>query len=84
MNRYSEVIEMSKYETKLCTVFDLDADPKSLKKNFYDVAIALGSWDGEEDAEDRRIFFYMDGLPLELGMIISEGFLVTYIEGEEE
>lgn len=75
---------MSKYETKLCTVYDLDADPKSLKKTSYDVEIALGSWDGEADAEDERIFFYMDGEPLERGMIISEGFLVTAIEGEEE
>jgi hypothetical protein len=75
---------MSKYETKLCTVYDLDADPKSLKKASYDVEIALGSWDGEADAEDERIFFYMDGEPLERGMIISEGFLVTAIEGEEE
>lgn len=75
---------MSKYETKLCTVYDLGADPESLKKTFYDVEIALGSWDGEEDEEDRRIFFFMDGLPLELGMIISEGFLVTYIEERNE
>ena len=72
---------MSKYRTKYCTVYDLDADPKSLKKYAYDVKISLDPWDGEEDAEDESIFFYMDdGEPLELGMIISDGFLVTHIE----
>lgn len=76
---------MSKYRTKHCTVYDLDADPKSLKKYAYVVKISLDPWDGQEDAEDESIFFYMDdGEPLELGMIISEGFLVTAIDGDEE
>ena len=70
---------MSKYKTKLCTVYDIH-DSNAMKCASYDVEIALGSWDEKEDAEDDRIFFYMDGEPLELGMIISESFLVTYIE----
>jgi hypothetical protein len=73
---------MSKYRTKSCTVYDLDADPKSLKKYAYVVKIALDSWDGKDDPEDENIFFYMDGEPLKLGMIISEGFLVTHIDEE--
>ena len=75
---------MSKYETKLCTVYDIHDNHDNLKCAWYDVTVALGSWDGEADAEDERIFFYMDGEPLKRGMIISEGFLVTAIEGEEE
>jgi hypothetical protein len=45
-----------------------------------DVVIALGSWDEEEDAEDESIFFYMDGKPLEVGTIVSDGFVITNIE----
>jgi hypothetical protein len=44
------------------------------------VKIALDSWDEEEDAEDQSIFFYMDGEPLEEGLIISDGFVITNIE----
>jgi hypothetical protein len=28
---------------------------------FENMTVALGSWDGEEDADDERIFFYLDG-----------------------
>jgi hypothetical protein len=73
-----------KYETKLCTVYDIHDHPDSLKSAWYYVTVALGSWDGVADSEDERIFFYMDGEPLEKGMIISESFLVTDIEGDEE
>jgi hypothetical protein len=73
-----------KYETKLCTVFDIFDNSDPNKRHFFDVEIALGSWDEQEDAEDERIFFYMDDKPLEIGMIISDGFLVTYIDGDEE
>jgi hypothetical protein len=82
MKHYSKGYEMSKYETKLCTVYDIH-NPNAKKYDWYDVEVALGSWDGKDDAEDERIFFYMDGEPLELGMIISESFLVTYIDGDE-
>lgn len=73
-----------KYETKLCTVFEMPTDQLAKKAHFFDVEIALGSWDEEEDAEDEGIFFYMDGQPLEIGMILTDGFVVTYIDGENE
>jgi hypothetical protein len=30
---------------------------------FQNMTVALGSWDGEEDADDERVFFYLDGKP---------------------
>lgn len=71
---------MIKYKTKNCTIFYLPHDPKAKKVDFYDVTIALDSWDESEDAEDEQIFFYMDGQPLEVGMILGDGFVVTNIE----
>lgn len=71
-----------KYETKCCTVFDIPSDPLSRKVHFYDVTIALNSWDENEDAEDEQIFFYMDGQPLEVGMILGDGFVVSHIDEE--
>lgn len=73
-----------KYETKYCTGFWLPNDPLARQVSFLGVEIALGSWDEEEDAEDEGIFYYMDGEPLEVGMIISDGFVIVDIEGEEE
>jgi len=75
---------MSKYETKNCTVYDILDDSDPLKRHSFYVTVALGSWDEDEDEEDEGIFFYMDGFPLEVGMIITDGFLVTHIDGEEE
>lgn len=74
----------NKYETKYCTVFETPSDPLARKVHFYDVKIALGSWDGEEDAEDEGIFYYMDGEPLEVGLIISDDFVITHIDEDEE
>lgn len=71
---------MVKYETKNCTIFYLPQDAKANKVDFYDVTIALGSWDENEDTEDEQIFFYMDGQPLEVGMILGDGFVITNIE----
>jgi hypothetical protein len=71
---------MPKYETKYCEGYWED-EPERL---LYPVKIALGEWDEVEDLEDQEIFYYMDGEPLKRGMIISESFLVTAIEGEEE
>ena len=73
---------MSKYETRICTVFSL-SDPRATKVDFFDVTIALGSWDEMEDAEDERIFYYMDGEPLEVGTIVSQDFVVVSIEGKD-
>jgi hypothetical protein len=75
---------MSKYETKNCTVFDIPDYPHARKAYFSDVKIALGSWDGVEDAEDEGIFYYMDGEPLEVGLIVGETFVITHIDEDEE
>jgi hypothetical protein len=75
---------MSKYTTKYCTGFWLPSDPLARKVDFCGVEIALGSWDEVEDTEDEGIFYYMDGEPLEVGMIISDGFVVVEIEEEAE
>jgi len=69
-----------KYETKLCTVLEMTSDPLAKKAHFFNVAIALGSWDEIEDAENEGIFYYMDGEPLEVGVILSDGFVVTHID----
>lgn len=69
----------NKYETKTCTVFSLPDNPLASKVDFFDVSIALGSWDETEDAEDERIFYYMDGEPLEVGAIVSDNFVVVRI-----
>ncbi len=45
-----------------------------------DYLVAMEEWDEVEDAEDEEIFFYMDGRPLKVGDVISEGFVVTEIE----
>jgi hypothetical protein len=47
---------------------------------FKDVLVAKGDWDGEEDEDDEQIFFYMDGMELHRGDIISDGFVVIEIE----
>lgn len=31
------------------------------KEPFFDMLVALGSWDEIEDSEDESIFFYLDG-----------------------
>jgi hypothetical protein len=74
---------MPKYETKYCEGFWLPDDPSASHVDFMHVTVALGSWDEVEDEEDREIFFYMDGEPLERGLIISDGFVITNIEGED-
>ena len=75
---------MNKYRVKNCSGFWLPDDPSANKVDFFDVRIALGSWDEEEDAEDEQIFFYMDGKPLERGMIFGDGFVITHIEENED
>jgi hypothetical protein len=46
----------------------------------FTVNVALGGWDGYNDADDEQIFYYMDGEPLIVGSTIAEGFVVTNIE----
>jgi hypothetical protein len=69
-----------KYETKYCTVFDIFDNSEPNKRHFYDVKIALGSWDGQDDAEDESIFYYMDNEPLEVGVIVGEDFVVAHVD----
>jgi hypothetical protein len=67
-----------KYETKDCAGYWKD-EPD----NIYPVNIALGDWDGIEDAEDQGIFFYMDGEPLKIGAIVADSFVITEIKEVE-
>ena len=69
-----------KYETMVCRGFWLPTDPTAKTVDFLDVLIAKDSWDEIEDADDERIFFYMDGAELQRGDIISDGFVITEIE----
>ena len=69
-----------KYQTYECTGFWLDEHQYKTKVNFMHVRVAKGEWDGEEDADDERIFYYMDGRELSVGDIISDGFVVIEIE----
>jgi hypothetical protein len=68
-----------KYQTYKCTGFWLPDDPSAKSVSFMDVYVAKGSWDEIEDADDERIFFYMDGVELNEGDIISDGFVITEI-----
>jgi hypothetical protein len=68
-----------KYDTYKCTGFWLPTDPTANTVGFMDVLVAKGSWDEIEDADDERIFFYMDGAELQRGDIISDGFVITEI-----
>jgi hypothetical protein len=72
-----------KYEYRNCRVFYPPESPTAKTVDFYDVKIALGSWDEIEDAEDESIFYYMDGEPLEVGMIVGEGFVIASIDEDE-
>jgi hypothetical protein len=71
-----------KYDVMKCRGFWLPDSPVERKVHFMDVLIAKGSWDEIEDADDERIFFYMDGVELQEGDIISDGFVVIEIDGE--
>jgi len=66
---------MLKYKTVECEGYWED-EPD----NIFSVTVALGEWDEVEDAEDEKIFFYMDGEPLKVGAIIADNFVVTEIE----
>jgi hypothetical protein len=66
-----------KYTTKQCEGY-WEEDPE----NIFSVQIALGEWDEVEDEDDREIFYYMDGEPLSVGKVISDGFVITEIDEE--
>lgn len=68
-----------KYQTWKCRGFYLPTDPTAKNVGFMNVLIAKGCWDEVEDADDERIFFYMDGYELQVGDIISDGFVIVEI-----
>ena len=68
-----------KYQTVTATGFWLPENEEQTKINFMDVLVAKGDWDGEEDADDERIFFYMDGKELKRGDIIADEFVVIEV-----
>ena len=64
-----------KYEARECEGYWTDDS-----ENIFGVKVALGEWDGVEDDEDQEIFYYMDGEPLKVGTVVSEGFYITRVE----
>jgi len=68
-----------KYDIYRCTGFWLDEHQHKTKVDFMDVLVAKGEWDEIHDADDECIFFYMDGVELNVGDIISDGFVITEI-----
>lgn len=68
-----------KYNTVSCAGY-WEGEPERI----FEVTIALDGWDGVEDADDERIFYYMDGEPLEVGTVLDDGFVITKIYGEDE
>jgi hypothetical protein len=66
-----------KYLVKTCSGYWND-DPS----HTFAVRISTDTWDGMEDAEDESIFYYTDGEPLAVGMIVCEDFVLTEVEGE--
>ena len=47
---------MAKYKKVLAVGYWTDT-----KEPFYGMVLALGEWDGVEDAEDEGVFYYLDG-----------------------
>ena len=47
---------LRKYQTKFANGYWKDNG-----EQFFNMCVALGEWDGIEDAEDEYIFFYLDG-----------------------
>jgi len=49
----------------------------------FTVLFSDDSWDGVEDAEDERIFYYTDGEPVNVGDVVADGFVITNVNKEE-
>lgn len=47
-----------KYQTVQANGYWIDGN-----EPFTGMTVALGEWDGIEDAEDESIFYYLDGAP---------------------
>ena len=61
-----------KYKTILASGYWLDT-----QEPFNGKMVALGSFDGIEDAEDEHIFYYLDGAE-PIGE--HDGFVITFYE----
>ena len=75
--------EQMKYRVKQCRGFWVsDLKRGDGKVDIKSVVVSSDSWDGEEDADDLRIFFYTDGAPIEEGVVldIDDGFVLTSVE----
>ena len=48
---------------------------------FSGMVVALGEWDGVEDAEDERIFYYLDG---EEPIGAHDDFFITKVVYEQQ
>ena len=68
-----------KYQTWKCRVFEIPTDPRAASVNIFDVLIAKNSWDEIEDADDEKIFYYADNQELQVGDIVSDGFVLIEI-----
>jgi hypothetical protein len=68
-----------KYQTWKCRGFYLPTDPTAKTVGFMDVLIAKGCWDEIEDSDDERIFYYADNQELQVGDIVSDGFVLIEI-----
>jgi hypothetical protein len=68
-----------KYQTMKCRGFYLPTDPTISAVGFMNVLIAKGSWDEIEDSDDEKIFYYADNQELQVGDIVSDGFVLIEI-----
>jgi hypothetical protein len=68
-----------KYQTWKCRGFYLPTDPTAKTVGFMDVLIAKGCWDEIEDSDDEKIFYYADNQELQVGDIVSDGFVLIEI-----
>jgi hypothetical protein len=71
-----------KYTILECKGFMLPDNPWDKSVDFFNVKVAKESWDEIEDDEDKSIFYYMDGMELTVGDIISDNFVITEIYNE--
>jgi prolyl 4-hydroxylase len=61
---------MEKQTTKTCSGYWEDEPTRTISG----VRVALGEWDGVEDAKDESVFYYMDNEPLQVVKYDPGGF----------
>ena len=57
----------------------MPTDPMAKTVGFMDVLIAKECWDEIEDSDDEKIFYYADNQELQIGDIVSDGFVLIEI-----